>query len=240
MKHYIRRAAPLIMLTAVALIVSACGGSSSTGTVGRTPTLSIAITINPIASGTSAQASATITDASGNTSPASGVTWSSGNPSVANVSAAGLVTGAVVGTATIFAQSAGVTGQTLVTVTPGTPVSVSIYSGDGQSGGDRGDADPGRRTVPGARGDPRRDPHDRAHAGGDGAQRGEDVVGETCGGSGQVATLHVAHRVAIEGERCHHGRRILRIDAGGGGKRIFLRSSARNHPGPALFETPIV
>ena len=134
MKHYIRRAAPLIMLTAVALIVSACGGSSSTGTVGRTPTLSIAITINPIASGTSAQASATITDASGNTSPASGVTWSSGNPSVANVSAAGLVTGAVVGTATIFAQSAGVTGQTLVTVTPGTPVSVSIYSGDGQSG----------------------------------------------------------------------------------------------------------
>ena len=122
------------ILTAVTLTLNACGGSGSTGPVGRTPTLSIAITTNPIVSGTSAQASATVTDASGNTSPASGVTWSSANPSVANINATGLVTGAVAGTATIVAQSGGVTGQATVTVTPGAPASVSIYSGDSQSG----------------------------------------------------------------------------------------------------------
>jgi Bacterial Ig-like domain (group 2) len=122
------------ILGVVALTLSACGGSGSTGPVGRTPTLSIAITANTIASGTSAQASATITDASGNTSPASGVTWSSANPSVANINATGLVTGAVAGTATILATAGGVAGQALVTVTHGAPASVTIYSGDGQSG----------------------------------------------------------------------------------------------------------
>jgi Bacterial Ig-like domain (group 2) len=122
------------ILTAVTLTLSACGGSGSTAPGGQSPSLSITIATNPIASGTSAQASATITDASGNTSPASGVTWSSANPSVANINATGLVTGFVAGTATILAQSGGVTGQASVTVTHGAPASVSIYSGDGQSG----------------------------------------------------------------------------------------------------------
>ena len=122
------------ILTAVTLTLSACGGSGSTAPRGNSPSLSITIATNPLASGTSAQASATITDASGNTSPASGVTWSSSNASVAGVSASGLVTGSQAGTAAILATAAGLTGQALVTVTPGPPASVTIYSGDGQTG----------------------------------------------------------------------------------------------------------
>jgi trimeric autotransporter adhesin len=121
------------ILAAVTLTLSACGGSGSTGP-GGSPSLSITIATNPIVSGTSAQASATITDASGNTSPASGVTWSSSNALVADVSASGLVTGKQAGTAAILATAGGVTGQTVVAVTPGAPATVVIYSGDGQSG----------------------------------------------------------------------------------------------------------
>ena len=122
------------ILTALTLTLSACGGSGSTAPNGRTPSLSITIATNPIVSGTSAQASATITDATGNTSPASGVTWSSSNALILGVSASGLVTGSQAGTAAILATAGGVSGQALVTVTPGAPASVTIYSGDGQSG----------------------------------------------------------------------------------------------------------
>jgi Bacterial Ig-like domain (group 2) len=125
---------PPTILTALALTLSACGGSGSTGPVGRTPTLSITLATNPIMSGTSVQASATITDASGNVSPATGVTWSSTVPSVADVNASGMVTGGVAGNATISAAAGGVTGGVQVVVTPGAPATVSIYSGDGQSG----------------------------------------------------------------------------------------------------------
>jgi adhesin/invasin len=121
------------ILTAVTLTLSACGGSGSTGP-GGSPSLSITIAANPIVTGTSAQASATITDAAGNTSPASGATWSSSNALILGVSASGLVTGRQPGTAAILATAGGVSGQTLVTVTPGPPASVTIYSGDGQTG----------------------------------------------------------------------------------------------------------
>lgn len=125
---------PLTILTAVTLALSGCGGSGSTSPGGRSPSLSIAIATNPLMYGMSAQASATITDASGNTSPASGVTWSSANSSVADVNASGLVTAAAVGNATISATAGGVTGQILVIVAPGPPASVVIYSGEGQVG----------------------------------------------------------------------------------------------------------
>lgn len=120
-------------LTAFALSLTACGGSDSAGPGGQF-SLSITITANPIASGTSAQASATITDASGHSSPASGVTWNSSASTVASVNGSGLVTGARIGGAVISATSGGVTGQVTVTVTPGTPTSVTIFSGDLQIG----------------------------------------------------------------------------------------------------------
>jgi hypothetical protein len=125
---------PLTIFTAAALAVSGCGGSGSTSPVARSPSLSITIATNPLMYGMSAQASATITDASGNTSPASGVTWSSANRNVADVNASGLVTAAEVGGATISATAGGVTGQILVIVAPGPPASVVIYSGEGQVG----------------------------------------------------------------------------------------------------------
>jgi hypothetical protein len=121
------------ILTAAALTISACGGSGSTGP-GGSPSLSITIATNPLTVGISAQASATITDASGNTSPASGVAWSTSNRFVADVNASGLVTAAAVGAATISATAGGVTGQMPVGVVPGPPASVVIYSGEGQVG----------------------------------------------------------------------------------------------------------
>jgi hypothetical protein len=130
MKQY----AQLTVLFGVALALTACGGSGSTSPGGRSPSLSITIATNPLMYGMSAQASATITDASGNSSPASGVTWSSANSSVAAVNASGLVTAGAVGNATISATANGVTGQTLVTVAPGPAASVVIYSGDAQVG----------------------------------------------------------------------------------------------------------
>jgi hypothetical protein len=122
------------ILVAITLSLSGCGGSGSTSPSTRSPSLSITIATNPLMYGMSAQASATITDASGNTSPASGVTWFSANPSVAGVNASGLVTAATIGNATISATAAGVTGQILVIVAPGPPASVVIYSGEGQVG----------------------------------------------------------------------------------------------------------
>ena len=122
------------ILTAITLALSGCGGSGSTSPVGRSPSLSITIATNPLMYGMSAQASATITDASGNTSPASGVTWSSTNSSVADVNSSGLVTAAAVGGATISATASGITGQILVIVAPGPAASVVIYSGEGQVG----------------------------------------------------------------------------------------------------------
>jgi hypothetical protein len=84
-------------------------------------------------SGTSVQATASINDGSGGSSPASNVTWSSSNPMVASVSS-GLITGARQGTATISATSEGLTGQVAVTVVPGAPASIRIYAGNNQSG----------------------------------------------------------------------------------------------------------
>jgi hypothetical protein len=122
------------ILAAITLTLSGCGGSSSTSPSGRSPSLSITIATNPLMYGMSAQASATITDASGNTSPASGVTWSSANRSVADVNASGLVTAAAIGTAVISATAGGVTGVIFVHVAPGPAASVVIYSGEGQVG----------------------------------------------------------------------------------------------------------
>ncbi|HYU53891.1 MAG TPA: Ig-like domain-containing protein [Gemmatimonadaceae bacterium] len=129
------------VVATIAVMLTACGGSGSTapGGGGQLASLSISIGTDPIASGTSIQASATITDASGKTSPALNVTWSSSDPTIAHIDASGLITGRLAGSATIIATSSGVTGQKSVTVKPGTPASVTIYAGDNQRG-NRGSA----------------------------------------------------------------------------------------------------
>jgi len=82
---------------------------------------SVAVTPNPvsIASGTTQQMTATSKNAAGTVLTGKPVTWASGTPGVASVNGTGLVTGALVGTATITATVQGVQGTASVTVTPG-------------------------------------------------------------------------------------------------------------------------
>ncbi|HEY3011675.1 MAG TPA: Ig-like domain-containing protein [Gemmatimonadales bacterium] len=116
------------MGAAFCLTLAACGGGSGSNTE-PSPPLSITLPTNPIASGTSVQASASIGG-----SPASNVTWSSSNSVVASVSSTGLITGALAGSAIIHATSGTSTGQISVTVIPGAPATITIYAGNGQSG----------------------------------------------------------------------------------------------------------
>ena len=78
--------------------------------------------------GATVQLVATPRDVSGNPLPGRVVTWASSNTTVATVSASGLVTGKVAGTATITATSEGQSGTAAITVTAaGVPVaSVSV------------------------------------------------------------------------------------------------------------------
>ena len=114
------------MGAAFCLTLAACGGSDSTA---PSSTLSITVPTNPIASGASVQASASIGG-----SPAPNVTWSSSNSAVASVGSTGLITGAVEGSTIIHATSGTITGQIAVSVIPGAPAAITIYAGDAQSG----------------------------------------------------------------------------------------------------------
>jgi hypothetical protein len=125
-------------LGAIALTLTACGGSGSTDPGGQGAQPSVSITVaSTIASGTSAQASATLNDGSGHTSTPSSVAWSSSDPAVANVNGSGLVTGHRVGYATLRATVGAVIGTYLVHVSAGPPARVTIYTGDNQTA-DRG------------------------------------------------------------------------------------------------------
>jgi len=117
------------------------GSASIRGTSeGVTGSASLTVSLAPVASvtlsptgmslpvGSTGQITATLKDASGNTLTGRTVTWSSGTPSVATVSASGLVAAVAAGSSTITATSEGVNGSIGVTVTtivspgPGVPV----------------------------------------------------------------------------------------------------------------------
>ena len=116
------------------LAATGCGGGGGSGTsTGPSATLSISLPATSLASGTSAQATANIVSASGST-PATDVHWSSSNSDVATISSTGLITGNVRGITAISATSGALTTAVTVTVTPGAPATVTIYSGDAQSG----------------------------------------------------------------------------------------------------------
>jgi hypothetical protein len=112
---------------------SSASAGSVIFTATATASLSVTLPTNHVVSGTSVQASATITG-SGGSSSAPDVMWSSSNSTVASVSSSGLITGALQGTTSIRATSGDFTGQIAVTVVPGAPTRVSIYAGGGQSG----------------------------------------------------------------------------------------------------------
>jgi len=121
------RSVPAI-LASVPLILAACGGSGSSSTAPPPPRITVTLAENSIASGTTVQATATLDG-----SPASNVSWSSSNTDVATVSSTGLIRGSRKGSAVIRATSGSVTGSATVTVTPGAPAGLLIYSGNNQS-----------------------------------------------------------------------------------------------------------
>jgi uncharacterized protein YjdB len=79
-----------------------------------------------IVAGSTAQATATTRDASGNVLTGREVAWSSSAPGIATVSASGVVTGVAPGTATITATSENRSGSATVTVTQVPVASVSL------------------------------------------------------------------------------------------------------------------
>jgi uncharacterized protein YjdB len=111
-------------------------GTASAEVTGAPPPAPVAsVTMSPssvsIEVGATAQITATPRDAQGNPLAGRVVTWSSSNPSIASVSASGLITGVTVGNTTVTATSEGISGTVSVTVTPKPVVSVNISAGAG-------------------------------------------------------------------------------------------------------------
>ena len=109
------------------------GNKSDVASVTVTCAVPVAsVTVSPgtasVGAGATVQLTATPKDANGTPLVGRAVTWVSSNPTVATVSAAGLVTGQVAGTATITAASEGQSGTAAITVTPPAPVPVATVS----------------------------------------------------------------------------------------------------------------
>src|SRR5438093_6549942 len=104
-----------------ATITATSEGKSGPSTITVTPVPVASVTITPatatIQTGQTVQLTATPKDANGNPLTGRTVTWASSAASVASVNATGLVTGTVVGMATITATSEGQNGTAAITVT---------------------------------------------------------------------------------------------------------------------------
>jgi uncharacterized protein YjdB len=144
-------AAGLVTATAAgsATITATSEGKSGTATVTVTvaPVASVTVTPAPasVAVGQTLQLTATPKDANGNPLTGRVVTWATSNAAVATVSTGGLVSGLVVGTATITATSEGQSGSSAITV---------VAAGLGCAAACRyvdvsgNDANPGTSTAP--------------------------------------------------------------------------------------------
>jgi len=115
-----------------ATITATSGGKSATSAITVVvPVASVAVspTSATVSVGGTQQFTATPLDASGNPLSGRTVTWTTGTPGVATVSASGLVSGVAAGSATITATSEGKTGNAAVTVpVPVASVAVSPAS----------------------------------------------------------------------------------------------------------------
>src|SRR2546422_5414182 len=135
-------------VSATGLVTGVSGGTATVTATSEGKTGSAAITVAaPVASVTVAPASASVAvsgtvqlaattkDAVGNVLTGRVVTWTSGTPTVATVSATGLVSGVSAGTATVTAASEGKTGSSAITVNAVvasvtvTPASASVAVG---------------------------------------------------------------------------------------------------------------
>ncbi|HEX6314849.1 MAG TPA: Ig-like domain-containing protein [Gemmatimonadaceae bacterium] len=117
------------ILMAALFVIGACK-DSPTEPNGSTPSV-VAITSpqTVIVVGGTVALTATVYDQAGKKIPNAAVEWRSLTPSIASVSASGVVTGLATGTATIEAESSGRTGQVTLTVDPDpctNPISLSV------------------------------------------------------------------------------------------------------------------
>ncbi|MBL8983674.1 MAG: Ig-like domain-containing protein, partial [Gemmatimonadetes bacterium] len=92
-------------------------------------TVTVAPNTATLATGTTVTLTATTRDSAGGTLSGRTIAWSSGTPTVAQVSAAGVVTAVSVGTATVTAMSEGKSGTATITVTPPPVASVTVTPG---------------------------------------------------------------------------------------------------------------
>src|SRR2546426_365657 len=112
---------------ASAAITAAGGGQSGTAAVPVSPVPVASVVVSPATAtvlvGGTTQLSATPKDAAGNVLAGRAVTWTSSNPAIATVSAAGFVTGVAAGAATITATREGQSGPAAATgaTPPGPP-----------------------------------------------------------------------------------------------------------------------
>ena len=102
--------------------------STAAVTISSVPVASVAV--SPVAAGltvgATTQLTATPEDSTGTALTGRAVTWATSNPAVATVSASGLVTGVVAGSATITATSEGQSGTSALTVTNVPVASVTL------------------------------------------------------------------------------------------------------------------
>jgi uncharacterized protein YjdB len=104
---------------------------SATVTVAAAPVASVSVGLGTgsLSVGGQTQATATLKDANNNVLTGRAVVWSSSNPAVATVSNTGVVSGLLVGSATITATSDGQAGSAPLTVTPPVATSFGLVGG---------------------------------------------------------------------------------------------------------------
>ena len=137
-------AASVASVSSTGLVTALAPGNATitASSEGKTGTASITVSPKPVSSvivspsqssvvvGRTLQLTAQVTDEQGNVLSGRPITFSSGTPTVATVSASGLVTGVTAGTATITATSEGKTGTATVVVTPVPVARVTITPAD--------------------------------------------------------------------------------------------------------------
>jgi uncharacterized protein YjdB len=121
-------AAGSAQITATSEGQNGSAGLSVTAAAVPVATVTVALASSSLNPGQTTQATATTRDASNNVLTGRSVSWSTSNPSVATVSASGLVTAVAVGTAQIIATSETKTGAANLTVAAAPPVPVASVS----------------------------------------------------------------------------------------------------------------
>src|SRR5688572_2158419 len=126
---FLSAATPCCVSIALGLVLSGCGGDKG-GDLQGPPEVSTVSVSAPAASvqvGQTLQLSATATDPVGTPIPGITFEWTSSDAGIATMSQDGLVTGVAPGQAEVRATAGGVTGSTVVAVTPGaSPGSVAL------------------------------------------------------------------------------------------------------------------